>query len=94
MNLENYIDQLLKAFWNSNGQVTDIAKLALQWFNKDDPQFRAALDLLYEEGLIRRNDNAVGLGYKVGIQGEVGWAVVPLTLTFSGRKAASTASAK
>jgi hypothetical protein len=94
MSLETYSHQLLKAFGNSDGQVTDVDKLAPQGFDKGDPQFRAALDLLYEEGLIRRSDNGTGLGYTVGMQGAVGWAVTPLTLTSSGRTAAFTASAK
>lgn len=94
MNLENYSFQLLKAFGNSDGQVTDIKKLASQGFDKDAPQFRAALDLLHQEGLVRRADNDAGLGYKVGMQGDIGWAVMPLTLTSSGRMAAFTASAK
>lgn len=94
MNIENYSLQLLKAFGNSDGQVTDVDKLASKGFDKDDPQFRAALDLLHEEGLVRRADNGAGLGYRVGMQGDIGWTVMPLTLTSSGRMAAFTTPAK
>ncbi len=79
-----YANGLLGAFQKAEREFTNIEELKLNGYSNEDDRFILHLNYLHEQGLIKGYNGKSPLGYRIGADDKVTWAVVPLRLTAAG----------
>jgi hypothetical protein len=87
MNIDqDYLKGLLEAFQAAPTPTVDICALKAAGFDYNDPKFIFHMDILYDVGLIGRDDRMPGLGDQRALDGHIQWSVLPLRLTAQGHE--------
>lgn len=81
---QEYLKGLLEVFENAEEPTIDVNELEELGFNTEDSRLIFHLQLLADQGFVKREDGRHGLGYTKGADGHVTWFAIPLRLTSQG----------
>jgi len=81
-----YTRELLTAFEEAPEPTIDLYELRERGINIESKEFRFHMQLLEDDGFIRREDGEWGLGLDRSADGLYTWSVLPLRLTASGHE--------